>query len=75
MTDTLICDTECYPNLWCIGFRRATDGKTLVLAQHDEKELDRERLRRLMLSNKIVTYNGLGYDRAMIWGAISGLSN
>lgn len=73
MTDVLITDTECYPNLWCAGFQRTTDNKTLVLRLTEDREIDRDRLRRLMVRNTIVTYNGLGYDRAMIWGVIEGL--
>lgn len=77
MSDTLINDTEAFPNFWCAGFMRPADGKILVLRKSDDpldRPLDRDRLRRLMLRNEIITFNGMGYDRAMIWGAIEGLS-
>lgn len=62
---TLISDTECYPNLWCIGFRRVSDGKTVVLEHSHRKPLDRRRLMAILLQNTIVGYNWQGYDQFM----------
>jgi len=59
---TLIADTECYPNLWCIGFRRVSDGKTLVLEHSRRQQLDRRRLFAILAQNMIVGYNWQGYD-------------
>lgn len=72
---TLIVDTECHPNFWSIGFRRVSDGKTLVMEQSHRRELNRERIRNLMMSNTIITYNGMNYDMPMIFKAIDGASN
>lgn len=75
---TLIVDTECYPNFWSIGFRRKSDGKTLVIehsVRRPATDEQRARIRNLMMSNLIVTYNGIGYDFPMIWKMISGASN
>lgn len=74
MGDILICDTECFRNYWVAGFLRPTDGAILKLEKSATVQLDRPRLERLMLNNQIVTYNGLGYDRALIWAAIRGAS-
>jgi hypothetical protein len=73
MIDTYLTDTECFPNLWCIGFKRITDGKTLVLRKTEDHELNIPKLRKLIVKHCNVGYNWLGYDRAMIWAAIEGL--
>lgn len=67
---TLIADTECYPNLWCIGFRRVSDGKTLVLEHSRRQQLDRRRLFAILAQNMIVGYNWQGYDCWMCAKAI-----
>lgn len=72
---TLVCDTECYHGFWLVAFKRITDGKLVTLELSDRSKLDREKLRLIMLQNKIVTYNGMGYDMPMIWYAIDGASN
>jgi len=72
---TLIVDTECYRNLWCIGLRRLSDEKTLVMEHSHRRQLDTGRLRNLMLNNRIITYNGNHYDMPMIFCAIAGRSN
>ena len=69
---TLIADTECYGNLWCIGFRRVSDGKTLVMENSHRRQLNTERLAALMRNNTIVGYNFIGYDNPMVALAIDG---
>jgi len=71
----LIVDTEAYPNLWSIGFTRLSDGKTLVMEHSHRRQIDTQRILKLMMSNLIVTYNGNNYDMPMIWKAISGATN
>lgn len=73
--DVLICDTECYPNFWSIGFKRVSDGKVLVMEHSHRKQLNRDRLGRLMSDHRIVTFNGMSYDLPMIYLAINGASN
>jgi len=78
LKDVLICDTECYPNFWSIGFLRLRDGKVLVMEHSERKpftEADRARLYRIMTENRIITYNGLSYDMPMIFLAIDGADN
>lgn len=75
---TLIVDTECCPNFWCIGFRRVSDGKTLVIEHSSRKQMTEAhcaRIRNLMLNNTIITYNGINYDMPMIFKAADGASN
>jgi hypothetical protein len=76
--EVLVVDTECYPNFWSIGFRRLSDGKTLVIEHSVRKpatDEQRARIRNLMMSNLIITYNGVGYDLPMIWKMIGGATN
>lgn len=70
----LVMDTECFHNLWSIGFWRLSDGKVLVMEHSHRRQLDTARLLKLMMSNLIVTFNGNHYDMPMVWKAISGAS-
>lgn len=75
---TLISDTECYPNFWSIGFRRVSDGKTLVMEHSARRPMtvaQRERIRNLLLNNTLVGYNWQGYDIIMICKLLEGASN
>lgn len=69
---TLIADTECYGNLWCIGLRRISDGKTLVMEQSHRRELNRDRLAALLRNNLVVGYNWTGYDQITVAAAVEG---
>jgi hypothetical protein len=72
---TVICDTECSPNFWSIGFKRISDGKLVIMEKSHRAELDVDRLTSIMLRHRIITFNGMSYDAAMIWLAIGGASN
>lgn len=70
----LIMDTECFRNFWSIGFLRLSDGKVLAMEHSHRCQIDRDRVRRLMMSNFIVTFNGNHYDMPMIWKMLDGAS-
>lgn len=72
---TVICDTECYPNFWSIGFKRISDGKLVILEHSHRKPLDVDRLAAIMDTHEIITYNGMNYDMPMIALAASGAGN
>lgn len=72
---TLITDTECYANFWSAGFKRVSDGKIQILELSARRQLNRERLRNIIENYCIVTFNGLSYDRTMLWAAIYGADN
>jgi hypothetical protein len=71
---TLITDTECFPGFWCAGFKVYETKQVIVLEHSARRPLDRARLERLMRAHRIITFNGLSYDMAMIWAAIRGYS-
>jgi len=77
MTDKpqLIADTEAFPNFWCIGFKRISDGKLVVLEHSARRPLDRDRLASIMAKHETIGYNWLGYDLPMIAKALDGATN
>jgi hypothetical protein len=72
---TLISDTECYPNFWSVGFRRVSDGKTLVMEHSHRRQIDRARMAALLQNNTIVGFNWLSYDAGMCAGVLAGYGN
>lgn len=70
----LICDIEIYHGFLLICFKRLIDGAVLTMEESDRSTIDRERLRRIMLSHKIITYNGMSFDIPLIWYFLSGAS-
>ena len=72
---TLISDTECYPNFWSIGFRRVSDGKTLVMEHSHRRKIDLPRLASLLRNNTIVGYNWQSYDAPMCAAVLEDYDN
>lgn len=72
---TLISDTECYPNFWSIGFRRVSDGKTLVMEHSHRRQIDLDRMAALLRNNTIVGYNWQSYDAGMCAAVLEGFDN
>jgi len=74
--DIMFCDIECYRNFFYIGFKRKSDGKRLgfEFSKRSPKP-DWARIRHLLHSYTIVTYNGKNYDMPMIALALSGATN
>lgn len=69
-------DVECYPNFWCCSFFDADTGRWVTLRlTPGGPPLDTERLKRLMLRNQVISFNGLNYDVCMVYAAIAGLNN
>lgn len=74
MTDkpTIICDIETYRNFFLIGFKRTSDGFKRYFELSDRATFDLEKVRRIMLGNRIVTFNGQGFDNPLIFHALDG---
>ena len=51
-----------------------SDGMVRTFEWSDRSTIDFERVRRIMLENRIVTFNGTGFDVPLIFYAISGAS-
>lgn len=68
MSDVLFFDSEHYWNFAYYGFMRERDHKRVgVEFSRRTPFYDRDFIRRLLLRNTIVTFNGLGYDMPMVW--------
>lgn len=72
--NTLICDIETYHGFFLICFKRLSDGKIVAMEESDRTVIDRDRLRKIMLQNRLITYNGMSFDIPLIWYFISGAS-
>lgn len=68
----LATDTECFPNLWMIGFRDVETKKIVKLMRTETQELDRPRIAKILRNHRIYTFNGISYDMPMIMLAMSG---
>lgn len=69
-----VCDTECFPNLWAIGFKDIETKRIKKLYQTDDQPLDRAAVAKIMRYYRIHTFNGIKYDLPMIMLAMSGAS-
>lgn len=67
-----VVDTECFPNLWSIGFRDVESKKVVKLIRTESVELDRPRIAKILRNYRIHTFNGIGYDLLMIAFAMTG---
>jgi hypothetical protein len=68
----LATDTECFPNLWMIGFRDVETKRIVKLMRTEDQELDRSRVAKILRNHRIYTFNGINYDMPMIALAMTG---
>ena len=69
---TAVFDTECYPNLWCIGFRDVKTGQVVVVKRTNSIKLDTKRLARIFRKYRVAGFNSANYDMPMIALAMTG---
>lgn len=67
-----VADTECYPNLWAIGFRDIATKRVLKVKMQPGEELDRDRIAKCLRYYRWFSFNGKKYDLPMIMYAMSG---
>lgn len=65
-------DAECFPNFFCVCFKRFADGKRVVFERSRRRDMDLEALHRVLNGYVIVSFNGQVYDLPMIYLAIGG---
>lgn len=65
-------DTECFPNLWMIGFRDVATKKVVKLMRTRTQELDRNRVANIFRTNRVYGFNFKRYDIPMILLAMTG---
>lgn len=72
MKTTVVMDIECYVDYFLVMFRSVTTGKTRHYELYDGHPLDKAELRNIILTTRVVTFNGLHYDMPMLTLALNG---
>lgn len=72
---TLFLDVECYTNYFLVSFTDINLSKVANLELYAGKQLNRQRLQKLMQDYTTVSFNGLSYDLPMISAALKGYNN
>ena len=67
------CDTEVYSNYFLACFKNES-GKTIMLDSFEGQKLDIEKLKRILKTCTIVTFNGINYDLPILHKAMRGAS-
>lgn len=75
MTPTVLLDIEVYRNFFFAAFERQSDGRVVTFEKSDRSELDTERLKKVLMSHRVVTFNGATYDIPMTFLALEGATN
>src|SRR4051812_43396354 len=75
-----ICDIETYHGFFLVAFKRISDGRVVTIEISDrtdraDDQKKRDRLRAILMTHRIVTYNGMTYDIPLIWYCIEGATN
>lgn len=67
----LFTDIEVYHGFFYLGLKRQSDGKRIGFELSKRSpNFDHRRVRRILLANQIITFNGLGYDIPLIFYAL-----
>lgn len=65
-------DVESYRNFFLVNFLHFATGKKISFELSERSQLDVPRLKKILLSECVVTFNGQTYDMPMVWLAIKG---
>ncbi|MER9833375.1 hypothetical protein NKJ28_00160 [Mesorhizobium sp. M0145] len=60
-------DIEVYGNVLLVGMRRVEDGKIIILEESDRSTIDKDWLRRILLTHRMFGFNSMGYDAPLLW--------
>lgn len=71
---TIVGDIEIYWNCFLAGFKNVDTGQNLILEESDRSTIDRDRLRRILLSHRFVGFNSLSFDAPLLWMMAGGAS-
>ena len=75
MKQSAIMDIECYKDYFLISFKSVKKGTYKEFEMHADHPLDRESIKKLMLTFTTITFNGDGYDNIILIAALKGWSN
>lgn len=76
----ILSDIEVYHDFAYFRFERVSDGKQLgiEMSRRTDRALDdakREKVRAILLNNRIITFNGQSYDNVLLWYFVFGADN
>jgi hypothetical protein len=71
--ETLVLDTECYPNFWLCSFKSIESGRAVSVELSADCDLDRPKLEWILWHFRTVGFNSRRYDLLMISLALKGL--
>jgi hypothetical protein len=69
---TVTLDIECFIDYFLVKFRDVVTGKTRHFEMFEGQELDLPSIKRVLLSCRIVTFNGTNYDLPILMYAFAG---
>lgn len=75
MKNAKILDVECYKNYFLISFKSNSTNAYKEFELYENHPLDRRSIIKIMQNNLTISFNGNGYDLAMITAALKGWSN
>ncbi len=75
MNNVKVLDTECYKDYWLLSLKCVRTNKVREFELYEGHPLDRQSITKIMNNNLTVSFNGNGYDLAMITAALKGWSN
>ena len=70
----LVFDCEVYTNYFLLMFKRLEDGRFAAFEKFDGQELPIARIKKLMLEDTLISFNGIGYDMHIVSAALAGKS-
>lgn len=59
-------DVECYRNVFLVCLKNLITGAPLAFEESDRSTIDQPTLKRMLLNNTIVTFNGENYDLVLV---------
>lgn len=63
----IVFDIESYNNVFLMGMKRLSDGKTLIMEESHRSTIDRDHLRSILLRNTMIGFNSMAYDAPVTW--------
>lgn len=70
--ESLVCDTEVYRDYFLVGFMNMHTGNVRQFEMHADEKLNIDSITSILGRYRIVTFNGIHYDLAIITAALRG---
>jgi hypothetical protein len=68
-------DIETYVNYFLVMFRRVTSGQVIYFEQDEFRDLDKQKILKILKNYTIVGFNSINYDMPMLKLAMRGANN